>query len=125
MYSAPQSYGQFFITPEFQEYLEKNGIFVEPEQVRAGKNNQTKMSTVCKMKISQIEKGEAHDFKKGCDAPVYSLSAYPVYTGSEENESFFCNTPSGELKLNIVNKAAVEHFKVGDEIYVTLTKAES
>jgi len=53
----------------------------------------------------------------------------PVYsnrdgTQSEENKQFFASTPSGEIKLGIVNESAWPYFELDTEYYVTFEKAE-
>ena len=48
----------------------------------------------------------------------------PVTGNSEENKSFWNATPSGELKINIANKKAIEFFELGKEYYLDFTKAE-
>jgi hypothetical protein len=47
----------------------------------------------------------------------------PVYTGSEENKSFFEATPGGHIILNTVNAEASAHFEVGKEYYIDFTLA--
>lgn len=53
----------------------------------------------------------------------------PVYanrdgSASDENKKFFASTPSGEIKLGIVNKDAWPYFELDTEYYVTFEKAE-
>lgn len=53
----------------------------------------------------------------------------PVYANrdgsqSEENKQFFAASPSGEIKLGIVNQAAWPYFELDTEYYVTFEKAE-
>ncbi len=47
-----------------------------------------------------------------------------VACGSEENKSFFTYTPSGEIKMSIVNENTLKGFEVGKEYYVDFTKAD-
>jgi len=47
----------------------------------------------------------------------------PLYTGSEENKAFFKATPSGEIKFQTVNPAALKHFTQGQAYYVDFTPA--
>ncbi len=46
-----------------------------------------------------------------------------VACGSEENESFFSATPSGEIKMGVVNENALKEFEVGKEYYVDFSEA--
>lgn len=56
---------------------------------------------------------------------VLSITAYPVGRGSEENQQFFASTPAGRLDLSLVNPAALEGLRLGDEFYVDLVPAGS
>lgn len=47
----------------------------------------------------------------------------PVYSGSEENKEFFKATPGGEIRLFVVNAAAMEQFELGQEYYIDFTPA--
>lgn len=47
----------------------------------------------------------------------------PVITGSDENEKFFEATPSGEIRMGILNKD-VSPFIEGTEYYVDFTQVE-
>jgi hypothetical protein len=47
----------------------------------------------------------------------------PVYGTSEENKKFFESTPSGEIRLGIVNKDAWSEFELDSEMYITFEKA--
>ena len=50
----------------------------------------------------------------------------PVYGGGDpnhENSKFWQATPSGELKMAMVNADAVTQFDLGKEFYVDFTKA--
>lgn len=55
------------------------------------------------------------------DEACVKLSA--VTSGSEENAAFFKYTPSGQLSLGVVNKAAAEQLEVGKEYYLDITPA--
>jgi hypothetical protein len=52
------------------------------------------------------------------------VKAFPVKTGSEENDQFFKSSPGGELKLYITNLPAAEIFKPGKSFYVDMTPCE-
>jgi hypothetical protein len=52
-----------------------------------------------------------------------SIRLSPVQSGSEENKEFFKYTPGGEIHLSVVNPAASEQFKIGEEMYVDFTPA--
>jgi hypothetical protein len=47
----------------------------------------------------------------------------PVTSGSDENTKFYDATPSGEIKLGLLNKDALAKFEIGSEIYVDFTPA--
>lgn len=48
---------------------------------------------------------------------------HPVYSGSEENKSFWEATPNGEIRMTIKNETAAKHFDVNGEFYVDFIKA--
>lgn len=48
----------------------------------------------------------------------------PVTTGSPENEEFFKWTPSGEIKLGLVNHKQLDSLLPGKEFYIDLIPAE-
>lgn len=48
----------------------------------------------------------------------------PVYGDSEENKKFFEATPSGEIKLGVVNQEVWPFFELDTEYTVTFKKAE-
>jgi hypothetical protein len=50
-------------------------------------------------------------------APVYSAEP------GTENKTFWDATPTGEIKLGTVNKAAADQFELGEEYYIDFTKA--
>lgn len=51
----------------------------------------------------------------------------PVYDANPESENgkFFKWTPSGEIRLGVLNKAAWEKFEIGKSYYVEFTPAEN
>lgn len=52
-----------------------------------------------------------------------SITMTPVYGDTPENKSFWKATPSGEIKLYVVNEAAAVQFEPGKEYYVDFTPA--
>lgn len=52
--------------------------------------------------------------------PTGTVVLSPVHGGSAENDEFFAATPSGELRFNTVNEAALAGFEPGAEYYVTI-----
>lgn len=74
-------------------------------------------SVRCKMRCEEI--GQVN----GGDKPLNSARFVPVYSGDPESENakFFRYTPTGELKLGVVNE---QHFEVGKEYYIDITLAE-
>lgn len=52
----------------------------------------------------------------------------PVYGNSDpehENTKFWKYSPSGELKLGVVNQEVWPHFQLGKEMYLDFTPAET
>ena len=49
------------------------------------------------------------------------IVAYPVTSGSKENDSFFKYTPAGGLTLSIVQEQTALQFVEGAEFYVHMT----
>jgi hypothetical protein len=47
----------------------------------------------------------------------------PVYSGSDENKSFFAATPGGSFQFYTVNKASADQFEMGKEYYFDITAA--
>lgn len=80
-------------------------------------------SIICKFQISSKTKTMGYD-TKGNKAPAYRIEGFPVYTGSKEDEEFFQATPSGKLELGVLNKVAADILEPGDNVYITITKAE-
>ncbi len=67
--------------------------------------------------------------RPGCKNPDGSPSVLtdvelmPVYGNSVENKAFFASTPTGSIKLGIVNQAASDALVLGKEYYVDFTPA--
>jgi len=75
----------------------------------------------CKMQLNRkltVEQAFAKDGK-----PTVELEFTPVIGGGDENESFFASTPSGELRLQVVNLDAVKDLKAGKSYYIDFTEA--
>lgn len=56
-----------------------------------------------------------------------SIEMSPVYGNGDpnhENTKFWEASPSGSLKLGVINQAAAEQFEVGKEYYLDFTPAE-
>ena len=47
----------------------------------------------------------------------------PVTNGSPENEAFFKWTPSGEIKMGLVNEDQAKMFTPSAELYIDFTPA--
>lgn len=88
----------------------------------------------CKMNLRSIENvigtvGEIDSTGKiqQKQGPVCNLAFYPVYhqgNPEHENSKYWGATPGGELKLQVVNAAAVSGLVVGAEYYVDIKRAE-
>lgn len=55
---------------------------------------------------------------------LVNVTLSPVYSGSDENKTFFAYTPSGSIQLGTVNPAASEQFVIGREYYVDFEACE-
>ena len=51
------------------------------------------------------------------------ITLSPVYSGSEENKSFFASTPGGSIQLYTINIDAANQFEQGKEYYIDFTQA--
>ena len=80
------------------------------------------MSVVLKMRCE--DRTEPQEIQTA-DGPKEAghLSFRVAYGDTPENKEFFAATPSGEARFWTVNKAAQDFFDVGEEYYVTFTKA--
>lgn len=74
----------------------------------------------CKMRLNEKTAGDYSGQQKT------KLSFAPVFSEDpeSENKKYWDATPSGELRLDVVNAAAVEGLEVGKEYYVDVTPAE-
>lgn len=59
----------------------------------------------------------------GGGKPQTEIELQAVGGGSEENKQFFQYTPSGNIKLGVLNEAAAAQFSIGQEFYVDFTPA--
>lgn len=55
---------------------------------------------------------------------IRTLFFSAVYDGSEENEKFFAFTPSGEIRLGVVNPVAWKQFELDKEYYIDFSPSE-
>lgn len=78
----------------------------------------------CKMVLMNLGKAASGYGFAGKLPPVHTECRFvPVSDGSAENKAFFASTPTGELKLGIVNEAAVLGLKAGASYYIDITEA--
>ena len=75
--------------------------------------------TRCKFEVMAKHEHKAHD---GSD---FKIDLQAVTNGSEENDSFFKYTPSGQLSLGIVNQETADQFVIGEEYYIDITPCNS
>lgn len=75
------------------------------------------MSVQAKFRVTAISANSVNDG---------SVTLQAVTGDSPENKEFFKYTPSGELKMGIVNTKAYEQFKenLGKEVYLTFDFVE-
>ena len=57
------------------------------------------------------------------EALVCDLEFNAVYSNTPENNKFWDATPSGQIKMSIVNPEAVKEFTIGRQYYVDFTEA--
>lgn len=53
-----------------------------------------------------------------------NITLEAVTGGSEENDSFFQYTPSGQIQIGIVNEETAGQFEVGQDYYVDFTQVQ-
>lgn len=73
----------------------------------------------CKMVCQSV----GREFQAYNKQTVTAASFRAVSDGSEENKAFFAATPSGELKLGVVNDAAVAGLVPGKSYYIDISEA--
>jgi hypothetical protein len=79
------------------------------------------MSTVrAKFKVISITTQLHWQKDKG---EIGTVQLQPVTSGSPENDKFYEATPSGEIRLGLLNKNALAQFALGSEVYVDFTPA--
>lgn len=81
--------------------------------------------TRAKFVLTSKTEQRGYHYENGQSTPEIhvTLNFQVVTSGSDENKMFFASTPSGELKLNLVNKALADQFELMKEYYVDLTPA--
>lgn len=59
------------------------------------------------------------------EAEIRNLVFQPVYSAVEgsENKAFWDATPTGEIKLGVINQEAWQHFELNKEYYVDFSPA--
>lgn len=81
------------------------------------------MATVrAKFKVVSITRQSHWDKAKG---EIQTVKLQPVTGNSPENADFYAATPSGQIELATINKAAGDQFKLDGEYYVDFTAVES
>ena len=86
------------------------------------------MATRAKFKVQRFEstltmvRGEDGVHR---DKELRTIIMFPVFSSEEgsENKKFWDASPSGEIKLGVINQEAWKEFELGAEYYVDFTKA--
>src|SRR5574343_1440901 len=93
------------------------------------KENAITMSVVAKFKVNSTQstltqKQNAEGQWEKVEMRTISLN--PVYSNNpdDENRKFWDASPSGEIKLGVINPQAWPYFELGAEYYVEFKKAE-
>lgn len=76
--------------------------------------------------IASIPKFDADGKRYNVNGTAATLAFYPVYHQNDpehENSKFWAATPSGELKLGVMNADVVKGMVVGEEYYVDISPA--
>jgi len=84
------------------------------------------MAIRAKFVVSKLSKIRANN-SQGQPGFGFEVTMYPVAGGpnaTEEDKAFWSATPSGEIRMGIINAAAGQQFEPGDAWYVDFTKAE-
>lgn len=92
------------------------------------------MSVRAKFKVARIERSMGSKYKgrnergvemyERCEVQTVVLNAVYKAEDNAENTAFWHATPSGEIKLNTINKEAGDYFELEGEYYIDFTKAE-
>jgi hypothetical protein len=61
---------------------------------------------------------------QGTEDESAMVNMIPVYADCPENESWSKYTPSGEIRMFITNPQAIAFFEVGQECFVTFSRAK-
>ena len=77
-------------------------------------------STQTERKIDQKGQWTRENLKS---AELRTIVMTPVSGGSDENQLFWDATPSGEIKLGVLNQEVWATFVLGDEYYVDFHSA--
>lgn len=79
------------------------------------------MAVRAKFIVSKVAKMRTHNTQ----SPLgYEVTMHPVTGGSDEDKAFWQATPSGELRMSVLNPDAGQQFEPGDAYYLDFTKAE-
>lgn len=81
------------------------------------------MAVRAKFYVGKVAKFRANN-SQGQPGFGYEVTMHPVTSGSEEDKAFWQATPSGELRMSILNPIAGEQFEPGDTYYLDFTKAD-
>ena len=78
-----------------------------------------------KFKVTEITRhmGSRKEGDAWVPAEMQTVKMSPVTGGSEENKTFWDASPSGELRLGVINQAAWSAFELAEEYYLDFTKA--
>lgn len=58
------------------------------------------------------------------EEPSADITLRAVTNETPENKTWSKYTPSGTLEMNVTNPEAIEQFKQGEEVFVTITSAK-
>lgn len=82
------------------------------------------MAVRAKFNVTKVAKMKWGTDAQGRKATGYEITMQPVTGGTEEDRAFWQATPSGEIRMSVLNAAAGEQFEPGDTYYVDFQKAE-
>jgi len=80
----------------------------------------------CKFKVTLIEKSftQYWDGKETKNGVITTVNLFPVKAGDGEDNIFGKATPSGSMRLGIMNEAAAQLFALGKAYYVDFSPAD-